>query len=316
MKLFSNDISLRQFNEAMKILGVEQVQKSKDPKYEAKFPTFAIGNTRFNFDTMRVKAYRGKIPDAIIAEAKKKEMEDFHFKESFIFFIDMFSEYSFETLEALLIVITLMQGRYSKELVQQVILETFEKMLDCPQIKEVPHYPVPEDELHAKTAKLRIPLNEYVKVVNPFTNPNLQKISTILDKVDIKYIDDEMSTGIEMQTRKAYAEFSIDNHHDFCFTAAIKRRHIIEYYSEEKWDAKDEFIDFTYIGKDNKEKKITLSLRKGLIWKNDKEWKMSKVTYKQISKLKKAIESSTEMLRAEIASNIWKNSTDIANRVP
>ena len=43
---------------------------------------------------------------------------------------------------------------------------------------------------------------------------------------------------------------------------------------------------------------------------------MSKVTYKQISKLKKAIESSTEMLRAEIASNIWKNSTDIANRVP
>lgn len=125
-----------------------------------------------------------------------------------------------------------------------------------------------------------------------------------------------MSTGIEMQTRKTYAEFSIDNHHDFCFTAAIKRRHIIEYYSEEKWDAKDEFIDFTYIGKDNKEKKITLSLRKGLIWKNDKEWKMSKVTYKQISKLKKAIESSTEMLRAEIASNIWKNSTDIANRVP
>lgn len=308
MKLFKQDISLRQFNEAMKILGVEQVQRSKDPKYEAKFPTFAIGNTRFSFSsTMYAIADRGKIPDAIIAEATKKEVEDFHFKKSFIFFVDMFSQYTFYTLESLLIVITLMQGRYSKELVQKVILQTFEKMLDCPEIKKVPHYPVPKDELHAKTETLRKPLSEYVRVVNPFTtNGNLQEISTILGKVDIRYIDDAMATGLEMKTNKAYARFSIDNHHYFRFTTSIKGRHIIEYYSEEKWDAIDEFIDFTHIGKDNKEKKITLSLRKGLIWKNDKEWTISKVTSKQISRLEKAIKSSTEMLRAEIASNIWK----------
>lgn len=308
MKLFSREISLRQFNEAMKILGVEQVQRSKDPKYEAMFPTFAIGGTRFNFDTMRAKAYRGKIPDAIIAEAKKKEMEDFHVKESQIYFIEMFSEYSFYTLESLLIVITLMQGRYSKELVQQVVMETFERMLDCPQIKGVPHYPVPEGELHAKTANLRILLNEYVKVVNPFTNGNLQEISTILDKVDIRYIDDELSTGLEMQTNKAYARFSIEGNHnpDFCFTSSIKRGHTIKYYSKEKWEATDEFIDFTYIGKDNKQKKITLSLRRGVIWEKGKEWEMAVIKDEQLSELKKAIKSSTEMLRAEIACNIWK----------
>ena len=124
------EITTRQFIVAMETYGAKRMTDTKSPITYLAVPAFKVGGIEFLHSGLDYIIWReNKIPEEIIEHAKQ-ECETMFSADGKIY-----------SIKGMLTLVTMLEGRYSKSLVNEVINETYQKLLEELDIHSKPEIP-------------------------------------------------------------------------------------------------------------------------------------------------------------------------------
>lgn len=204
------------------------------------------------------------------------------------------------TVKGLLTLATMLDGNYSKKLVDELINVTYKKLLDCSSIQSNVAFPF--HSTSPKMEKLYTQLTEYSDLVNPYGNKEFKLKDPIqyLDTVDVTLAMQEGRnhyTGLILSTNSTEAMFKQDDKEGWFYETfvPIQRKRMAGYvnighYYLNGRDGRpvDEVVRLYYKANDGSYDEhpddidLRISLKTGLAWETYKEEQAEPATDEQI----------------------------------
>ena len=288
-------ITIREFIVAMETYGAKRLNDSLSPvRHDILVPCFNISGTYFLHSGLYYIISRGNNVPVKVMERAMSEFSEKHPGG------DNFWNEEIHTIKGLLTLVAMLEGKYSKSLVEEMTNRTYKKLLNCSLIKN--NYPLPFHENHAgKMDILYKTLDEYKNIVNPYGNNELDLKDPIeyLDCINVsleKWEGKNPYTSLILSSNSCQAKYKEDE--NGCFYDSVvpiqkdyKNGHIhLEYYCENEngINPVDELVHFYYkfdeecymINPNDLDLKI--SLQTGLAWQDNKKMLAKPVTDAQI----------------------------------
>ena len=287
-------ITIREFQVTMETYGAEQSSDYYVSGSNVLVPCFNVAGTYFIHSSSNYIVQRGKrVPEEIMNRAMAEFGEKHPGGKNF-----WWGET--HSIKGLLTLATMLDGKYSKELVDELTNKTYKKLLDCSSIQTNVDFPFHSTH-SSRMERLYKLLAEYSNIVNPFGNKefNLKEPIQYLEAVEVTLALKEGRnhyTRLTLATNSSEAAFVDDEKGWFYDTFVPIQRNrnngyinMGHYYSNGS-DGRpvDEVVRLDYkVNKDNykhhpNDIDLRISLKTGLAWETYKEDQAEIVTDEQI----------------------------------
>lgn len=235
-----------------------------------------------------------KIPEEIIEHAKQ-ECETMFSADGKIY-----------SIKGMLTLVTMLEGRYSKSLVNEVINETYQKLLEELDIHSKPEIPFYNTD-SPKMEELCKLLAEYSKVVNPFgSEKKLKAPINYLNKGIKLMLNNKDNTQLNLVSESVYALFMKEESGWMYYSKyPIKNGKLtLDHWYVNGTDDEfplDEVIELCYYEPDGDDVfSLTLSLKTGLAWENNEEENAKPATDAQIKTIIDCLKISIKEIQRNI----------------
>jgi hypothetical protein len=159
-------ISIAEFRVAMETYGAKRLPDREDSVDSVPLPCFVVGGVQFLHSGQHYIVQRGnKVPDEIMDKAMEEFGEEFPGSDNFLW-DEIYS------IKGILTLVAMLEGRYSKKLVDELANTTYKKLLKCPLIQTNVEFPFQSNQ-SPKMEELYQKLAEYSNIVNPFGNDTI-----------------------------------------------------------------------------------------------------------------------------------------------
>ena len=309
-------ITIREFQVAMETYGAERLPNCTGSRYDVSVPCFNVAGTKFlHSGSYYIVQRRKRVPEEIMNRAMAEFGEKHPGRDNF-WWGEIHSIKGILTLSAML------DGKYSKELVDKLTNETYKKLFDCPSIKSNVDFPFCSTH-SPKMEKLCKLLSEYSNIVNPFGN-NKFKLKEPIQYLDAVKTSLAMKEGKEhytrliMRTNSCQARFNEDEN-GWCYDTFVpiqRNRNngniIMGHHYSNGNDAYevDEVVYLSYkairysYNPHPDDIDLRISLKTGLAWKTCKEEKAEPATDEQIEAMITHLKISIKKIKNKIVRNI------------
>lgn len=311
-------ITIREFQVAMETVGAKRLADREGSRCNVYVPCFYLKGVEFLHSGSCYIVLSGqKVPDDIMNRAMAELGEKHPGEKNFWWG-------AIHSIKGILTLATMLEGNYSKELLDELINKTYKNLLDCSLIKSNVEFPFTDTHNLPKMQKLRELLKEYSNVVNPFGNCNLKFKDPIeyLDKVRVKLKANEGKDKYHssLYLMNSFTETNFENDingwcYDSIIPVQIKRKngiiHIIHYYynGNDIYHNIDEVVYLSYASERNKKSfysiDLRISLKTGLAWNSYKE-EAKPVTEEQLDIMIWYLKMTIKKLNKKIIRNIIK----------
>lgn len=284
-------ISTVEFQTAMETYGAKRLPDGTGSRYRINVPSFKVGETVFLHSGSYYIVQSGKYASNEIME---KAMAEFGEKKpggSNFWYGEIHSIRGILTLAAMI------ENRYSKELVNKLTDETYQKFFDSSTgLKNT-------EQIHFATTNQRLEeisklIKEYSSLVNPFSSEEFKakKPSEYLDKVSMEFFAEEDKTTLECSSNSGGVQFA-NNPRGWSYFSLFNNNpndekrgytEIVHYYCKESGKEKeDEVLYIHYRATDGYEEHpsnfdLRISLKTGLAWETYHEEAVAPVTEEQL----------------------------------
>lgn len=298
-------ISIEEFKTVMEVVGAKRLpDRNNSWNYET-VPCFSVEGFEFcPAGANSIDLYQ-KVPNGVInlAMAELEEKYSVEEAEDHIQILDD-NWISVNSVQALLILATMLTGNYKKELIGAFMNETYKKLLDCSFIKENVEISVEVE----KMSEVHELLKHYTKMVNPFgTNFELKAPIEYLDQVAVELNIDETDSVLSLEGSASNSSFHKNNDgwsYKSCIIPGEIEKIYIEYCKSGEKD--DEYIYLDHWGRTQRSD-LKISLKTGLSSGYYPEEKLViSVTDEQVDRIKQYLKMSIEKLQNDIVCHICK----------
>lgn len=182
-------ISFQEFSTAMEIYQAIRIPGQKGSRWNRPVPCFNVAGIDFlHSGSYYIVQRGGKAPAEIMNKAMAEFGEKYPGGDNF-----WYGE--IHSVRGILTLASMLEGKYTKELVDQLTNETYEKLLSSPLIKGNSKLPFKKTSIRQKWKEFYKLVLEYDSIANPFCkNADLLKNpSEYLDKVNISVAFDKNS---------------------------------------------------------------------------------------------------------------------------
>lgn len=313
-------ISFKEFETAMETYGATKVFGQVGSRYNVSVPCFNVAGINFlHSGSYYIVIRGGKVPKGILNKARAKFGEKYPGGDNF-----WYGE--IHSVRGILTLALMLEGKYTKEMVNKLTDETYKKLLSVPLIQRNTKVPLKKAVIQQKWEEFYKLVLEYDNVANPFCNNAylLKNPSEYLDKVGISISFSEKngivdSVKLNLKTKNSSTNFD-DNEKGWYYHTNgwndIEKGDESGYtamghYYNNGLDKRpiDEVVYLNYTtggGYDERPGDIDLriSLMTGLAWRTYKEEDAAEVTDKQlevmITHLKRSIERTKKIIIDEM----------------
>ena len=161
-------ISIAEFRVAMETYGAKRLPDQEGSRYNILVQCFTIGDVNFLHSGSYYIVRRGnRAPDEIMDKA----MAEFGEKHPGG---DNFWWGEIHSIKGILTLAAMIEGKYSKELINELANTTYKKLLECSLIQTNVEFPFQSNQ-SPKMEELYKKLAEYSNIVNPFGNDTIEK---------------------------------------------------------------------------------------------------------------------------------------------
>lgn len=305
-------ISIREFQVAMETYGAERLSNCSGSRYPISVPCFNVAGTNFLHSGSYYIVQREKrVPEEIMNRAMSEFGERHPGGKNF-----WWGET--HSIKGILTLAAMLDGKYSRELVDELTNETYKKLLDCESIKKNVEFPFHKTP---KMEELFEVLAEYSNIVNPFGNSELQLKDPIqyLDTVEVALAMQKGSyTRVNLSTGSYQANFE-DNENSWFYDsfALIQRNRNNGYINMGHYYLKgndgrsvDEVVRLYYkavrdsYGYHPDNLDFRISLKTGMAWKTGKEEQAELATDEQIKVMITHLKISIKKIKNKIVRNM------------
>lgn len=310
MGIFIND-----FQVAMETYGATRLPNREGSRYPVSVPCFQVGNgvalmhSGSYYIVQRDNKAPKKIMDQAMAEFGEKHPGGSNFWWGEI-----------HSIPGVLTLASMLDGKYSKELVNQLTNETYKKLLCNSKVKN--NISIKFTDINTtKMQQLRQVLTEYSYLVNPFSNNQLNFRDPIdyLDKVQPVISAEEKPLHLELTAGRTHT-YHTDKEDGWCYQSTVimqKNRRckditISHYYNSGKDNRPiDEviYIDYNdraesgyYTHPDDVD--LRISLKTGLAWKTYHEDQAMPVTDEQLDFAITCVKESMKRIKRKIVNKM------------
>ena len=156
-------ISIVEFRVAMETYGAKKLPDQEGSSHSVLVPCFAVGDVRFIHSGSRY-----------IVQSGNKET-DKTIDKTMAVFVEKHSgeEKEIHSIKGLLTLASMIEGKYSKELIDELTNTTYKKLLKCSLIQKNVEFPF-QGNHSPKMKELYKKLAEYSNIVNPFGNGTVE----------------------------------------------------------------------------------------------------------------------------------------------
>lgn len=302
-------ITIQMFQTAMETYGAEQRSSARIIAGNGlPVPGFIVsGINFFHSGTDYIVTIGKEVPEEILKLAMAEFGEKYPGKENFCWG-------EIHSLKGILTLSAMLDGKYSKELVDELTKATYKKLLVCSSIPNVgfPFYGTPGME------RLYEVLTEYSNTVNPFGNTNLN-LKEFDFKEPTQYLDD-VQVSIALREEKPYRRLILstnsskatfkENEKGWFYDTYVPQGNgyisMGHYYSNGIGRPVDEVVRLRYkVNKANHNDHpddidLKISLKTGLAWKSFHERLAEPATDEQIEIIITHLKMSIEEIRKGI----------------
>lgn len=283
----NNGITIAEFRVAMETYGARRLADCQGTRYFITVPKFNVWGVDFIHSGSYYIVQRGHVAPDEIMEQAMAELGEKHPGGKHFWYGEIHSVRGLLTLSAML------EGKYSKELVDKLVNETYQKLLDYSFIKEPPVFPF-HDTHSRKMETLFHLLTEYSNIVNPFADSKLSLMepSQYLDIVDISISE---KPYLYLRSDSAQTDFSSDvdgwYYNTFLSLQKNQKRATISmghyYENGNNGNPVDEVVHLSFNANlhkypDPDDIHLRISLKTGLAWKTNYEEQATLATDEQI----------------------------------
>lgn len=192
-------ISIQEFQMAMEVFGARRLNDGIGTRYNISVPCFEVKDTIFLHSGSYYVVQRGtKVTEQIMNRAMAEFEEEYPGGDNF-----WYNE--IHSVKGILTLVLMLNNQYSKEIVNRLTSETYQKLLQIPLIQQKfdkTQSRVQDDRYKNLTERLE----EFDTIVNPFIENNFkfQEPSQYLDKIAMKIsyfrnADDSILLSISVQ---------------------------------------------------------------------------------------------------------------------
>lgn len=308
-------ITIREFQVAMETYGAERL--SNCSIYSVSMPCFNVAGTNFLHSSSYYIVQREKrVSEQIMNRAMAEFGEKYPGGKNNFWFGEIHS------IKGLLTIVAMLDGKYSRELVNELTNETYKKSLDCASIKSNVEFPF--HSTHSpKMEELYRVLAEYSNIVNPFGNSELRIKDPIqyLDAVEVTLAMQEGRkhyTSLNLSTNSCLSKFHDDeNGFSYDTFVPIQKNRINGYIDMSHYYTNgsdghpvDQVVRLYY--KANRyshdehlnDIDLRISLKTGLAWKIYKEEQAELATDEQIEVMITHLKISIKKIKNKIVRNM------------
>lgn len=305
-------ISVSEFQLAMETYGAKRLSDQYGSRYKICVPCFSVRDVNFLHSASYYVVQRNaraseEIMNQAMAALGEKYPGDKHFWWGEI-----------HSVKGLLTLASLLEGKYSKELVDNLTNETYKKLLANQMFTKNIEFPFIGDS-SPKMGKLIRKLEEFSTLVNPFCNQAVEL------KDPIEFVDGKVTTSVDVSEdqvslslmgRSACTEFRSNPYkwgwfYDATVYVQIKRcngyinmRH---YYENGVDEPEDEVVYLDYKANENTYEAhpddindLRISLKTGLAWKTYHEEEATPATEEQIDTMIKFLNICNKKMKQRI----------------
>ena len=315
-------ISFQEFSTAMEMYQAIRILNQKGSRYNVPVPCFNVAGIDFlHSGSYYIVQRGGKAPEEIMNRAMAEFGETYPGGDNF-----WYGE--IHSVRGILTLVSMLEGRYTKKLVNQLTNETYKKLLSSPLIKGNAKLPFKKAAISQKWKEFYKLVLEYDSIANPFCkNADLLKNpSEYLDKVNISVAFDKNSdiaskVRFKLDNKNSSTDFGDNSegwyYHTNSWNDAKKGDESgytsMGHYYTNGFDKRpiDEvvFLDYT-TGGGYKERPgdvdLRISLMTGLAWETYKEEEAKPVTDKQLEVMILHLKRSVERAKSTILNEMIK----------
>ena len=281
-------ITIREFQVAMETYGAERLPNRLGLEISVSGPCFKVAGTYFLHSGSYYIVQKGKkVPEETMNHAMTELGEKYPGGDHF-----WYDEIC--SVKGLLTLTAMIEGKYSKEKVDELTNKTYKKLLECPVIQNNVEFPF-NCKHSPKMEKLYKLLAEYSNIVNPFGNNELKLKEPIqyFDVADVSLtVRGEHDTKLKIFTNSILAKFDKNEDGWSYDTFVLTQRNRINgyinmghyYVSGSEGRPEDEVICLeceAYKGNNNGIN-LRISLKTGMAWKTFEEKQAKPATDEQI----------------------------------
>lgn len=303
-------IAIRTFEVAMEMYGAERLPNYTIFDRNISVPCFNVAGTIFLHSGRATVTQIGNlVPKKIIERAMAELGEIYPFGGNHFYLGEIAS------VKGLLTVVSMLEGKYNKKLVNEFTDKTYKKLLYYLSIRnnvEIPLHPAHSPKMNTM-CKL---LAEYVNVVNPFDNNahRLEKIIPYLDNLKF-YLDTTMRQDefrLALDSSSTISFLNNENgwsYHSHVVINSSCINTVYHYNNGNNGVDVDEIVCLDYrknMDMLQKDIELRISLKTGLAWKNCKKEDIKSVTDEQIETMITYLRISIEELKKQIADTVSK----------
>ncbi len=285
----NNGITIVEFRVAMETYGARRLADCDGTRYSITVPNFNVSGVDFIHSGSYYIVQRGHIaPDELMDQAMAELGEKYPGGRHF-----WYGE--IHSVRGLLTLASMLEGKYSKDLVDELVNKTYQTLLNSSFIKETLEFQF-HDTHSAKMKTLFHLLTEYSNIVNPFASNtlNLAEPAQYLDSVDVS-ISDRPRLCLSSDSAHINTDFSIDStgwyYHTFLPLQKNRKEATISmglyYENGSNGQPVDEVVYLSFNANlhkypDPNDIDLRISLKTGLAWKNCHEKQATLATDEQI----------------------------------
>lgn len=285
-------ISIAEFRTALETYGAERLPDATGSRYNVPVPCFNVNGVIFKHSGSYYIVKRGEeVPDEVMDQAMAEFGEKHPGGRNF-----WWGE--IHSVKGILTLASMLDGKYSKELVNELSNKTYKKLLECSLIQE--NVDLPERVHTPDMEKLFKAVDKFDKTVNPFmADFDMKDPEEYTDRVEVAVdtaVDDTLFASISIYGRSCQTDHDIDSDGwYFTATANVQKNRkngfiTIGHFYNNGNDHRpvDECVWVHYKTKrhtyrsDPSDIHLTISLSTGLAWTDSDENHATPVTDEQL----------------------------------
>ncbi len=303
-------ISITEFRVAMETYGAKRLPDQEGSRYNVLVPCFTVRDVQFLHSGSYYIVQRGsKVPKEIMDKA----MAEFGEKHPGG---DNFWWGETHSIKGILTLAAMIEGKYSKELIDELTNTTYKKLLECSPIHTNVEFPFRSNN-SPKMEELRKKLAEYSNIVNPFGNNtfNFKEPIEYLDRVKLSFKEGKhLGVDLTLNGKSSQAWYN-DDFNGWCYDTTIyiqKNRkngyiNLGHYYGNGNDHRVVDEVVRLYYKKDAEryadhpdDIDLRISLKTGLAWKTYEEEQATPATDEQINIMIAYLNTSIRKIKKRI----------------
>lgn len=291
-------ISIREFDVSMSICGAKRLDE-RIASNKKKVPQFSVKGFSFYHSGSYYIVIKGDeisvSTTEIMEQAREEVQEEFPGGENFWY-------EEIHTLKGLIILVIILQERYTQETVKQLLNDVYKQLLDNREIKQIPKFSI----LNHRVCRLQKAVEEFRIMVNPYVGDVKEPIK-YLDDIGVSVSTDD-ATVLRLSAKQCSTKYSRKGK-AFSYSSETNLQKdgyceevSISYYVSNG----QEYLQLLRYIKEKSNKSLTMNLTNGTVWNGNDCENAIPVTNEILDVMLSYLESASKELQNEITSKIWK----------